>query len=150
MSKEDLEPLADKMKAATAAEEEAIYVKKEWDELSDSSQSVTVLAGYEFPIKDWLTWRTGVSAALTTTSGDLFIGGKTEWLKKGEPTTVEEQIESTDSSDVSYYYNMGFQVNYAGVIIDAILARNMFHRGPYLLTGAADTWASSVSVTYPF
>ena len=45
---------------------------------------------------------------------------------------------------------MGFQVNYASVIIDAILARNMFHRGPYLLTGAADSWASSVSVTYPF
>ena len=63
---------------------------------------------------------------------------------------VEERIETTDSSNVSYYYNMGFQVTYADVIIDAILARNMFHRGPYLLTGASDAWATSVSVTYPF
>ena len=150
MAKEQIDLLADKIKAAIAKEEEAVYVKKEWDELSASSQTVTLLAGYEFPIKDWLTWRTGASAALTTTSGDLFLREETEWEKRGEPVTVEERIETADTSNVSYYYNMGFQVAYEGVIIDAILARNMFHRGPYLLTGAADAWATSVSVTYPF
>ena len=150
MAKEQIELLADKIKAAQDKEEEAVYVKKEWDELSSSSQTITLLAGYEFPIKDWLTWRTGASAALATTSGDLFLREQTEWEKRGEPMKVEEKIETADTSNVSYYYNMGFQVTYAGIIIDAILARNMFHRGPYLLTGAADTWATSVSVTYPF
>ena len=150
MAKEQIELLADKIKAAQDKEEEAVYVKKEWDELSGSSQTVTLLAGYEFPVKDWLTWRTGVSAALTSGSSDVFVGESTEWEKRGEPLKVESRIESSDDSSVSSYYNMGFQVNYEGIIIDAILARNMFHRGPYLLTGAADAWATSVSVTYPF
>lgn len=150
MAQEQIVQLADKIKAALAKEEAAVYVKKEWDELSDSSQTITFLAGYEFPLRDWLTWRTGVSATLTTTSSDGFVGEKTVWEKRGEPAKIEESVVSIDTSNVSSYYNMGFQVNYTNVIIDAILARNMLHRGPYLLTGAADSWASSVSVTYPF
>lgn len=99
-------------------------------EVKDTTLSPKFVAGCEAPITKWLIARGGANAQLTRKSNNV------------------------SSMDVSYYYNMGIRILYGGVIIDAILARDILHRGPYFISGASKEEGSDLStnicVTYAF
>jgi len=84
------------------------------------------------------------------TTDEVVVQEKTESMKEGEKPVIEELIKDKKSTSVGYYYNMGFRIVFHGLITDVLLARNIVHRGPYFLTGAADKWATNVCVTYKF
>lgn len=124
--------------------------KKEWEETIDSALNATILAGYEFPITDWLTCRGGVNMKFTAINDEVVVQEETEHLAKGKEDVIEDIVKSKKSTGVDYYYNVGFGTEFRGITIDFLLKRNIFHRGPYFLTGAADSWATDVCVTYVF
>jgi len=99
---------------------------KEGDEVTATTLKAKVVAGAEIPIKKWLVVRGGMNAEKSMHSND-----------------AKEQ-------DVQFYYNTGIRFIYSGFIVDAILARNFFHRGPYLISGSGDDWATNVCITYLF
>jgi hypothetical protein len=124
--------------------------KKEWEETTDTTLKATILAGYEFPITKWLIGRGGVNVKFAATTDEVVVQEKTESMKEGEKPVIEELVKDKKSTGVGYYYNMGFRIVFHGLITDVLLARNIVHRGPYFLTGAADIWATNVCVTYKF
>jgi len=123
---------------------------KKWDETTNTALNATILAGYEFPITNWLIGRGGANAKFTAITDEVVMQEETEYLIKGEEDVIEDIVKPQKSTSVGYYYNMGLRTKFRGLIIDVLLARNILHRGPYFLTGAADKWATDVCVTYEF
>jgi len=131
------------------AVKEFTFEKEEGKETTDTILNATILAGYEFPISDWLTGRGGVNMKCTETTNEMVVQETSE--KEGEDLVVDEEfVKAKKSTSVGYYYNVGFGTAFRGITIDVLLKRNIFHRGPYFLTGAADSWATDVCVTYIF
>ncbi len=88
-----------------------------------------VVAGAEIPVTKWLIVRGGANVELASTSN------------------------GTSSMDVRYYYNSGIRVMYGGFILDLILARDLFYRGPYFISGAnkdSVNLASNICITYKY
>jgi hypothetical protein len=101
----------------------------------NSALTATILSGYERPVLKWLVVRGGANVKFST--------GTTELV-------VNDKVESKKASNVDYYYNAGIRTIYNGFIVDFIVLRNIFHRGPFLLSGVSDGWASNVCITYSF
>ena len=88
-----------------------------------------IVAGCEAPLTKWLIVRGGANAELSSKSNDV------------------------SSMDVKYYYNAGVRMMYGGFIIDWILARDLFYRGPYFISGSGkdgSNLATNVCLTYAF
>lgn len=87
------------------------------------------VAGCEAPLTKWLVVRGGANAELSSKSNDV------------------------SSMDVKYYYNAGVRMMYGGFILDMILARDFFYRGPYLISGSGkdgSNLATNICLTYAF
>lgn len=87
------------------------------------------IAGAELPITKWIVVRGGANAELTSISN------------------------GSSSTKVKYYYNSGIRMMYGGFIVDLILSRDMFHRGPYLLSGSGkdgSNLSTNVCITYAY
>lgn len=108
---------------------------KEMPETKNSTISATILSGYERPITKWLVVRGGANVKFSTGTNE---------------SVVNDKVESKKASNVDYYYNFGIRTIYNSFIVDFIVLRNMFHRGPFLLTGVSDGWSSNVCITYSF
>jgi hypothetical protein len=55
--------------------------------------------------------------------------------------------------DVKYYYNAGVRMMYGGFVVDWILARDLFYRGPYFISGSGkdgSNLATNICLTYAF
>jgi hypothetical protein len=142
-----------KTKATTTvqkpAEEGKVELEsKDLPETTNTSLNATILAGYEFPIAKWLIGRGGVNVKFSADTIEK-VAQKKETDEAGKET-VKDVVDSTKALGVGYYYNMGFRSIYRGAIIDVIFARDIIHRGPYFLTGAAKDWATNVCLTYKF
>jgi hypothetical protein len=70
------------------------------------------------------------------------------WLTGEE--SVKDVVADRKSTSVNCDYNMGIRTVFGGLIIDVLLARNILHRGPYLITGAGGNWGTHVCVVYKF
>jgi len=132
----------------TIAEGDALK-KKELPETTDVVPSATVLAGCEFPINKWLAVRGGVNVKFASVTDEIVVQEVVENFVADEED-FEAVVGSRKSTNVGYYYNMGFRTVFGGLIVDVLLARNIVHRGPYFLTGATGTWATNVCVVYKF
>lgn len=99
------------------------------DEVSTTTLTVTYLGGYEKPLTSWLTARGGARATLSVVSGDT---------------------PSKNGTMTDYYYNFGVRTAYKKAILDLLLNRRLFHRGPYILSGSGDDLATHVCLTYMF
>jgi len=122
---------------------------KELPETTDTSLNATVLAGCEFPISKWLIVRGGANVRFAAITDEMVVReGIEDWITGEE--TVTEAVRDKKSTSVGYYYNMGIRAVFNGLLVDVLLARNIVHRGPYFLTGAAGNWATNVCVTYKF
>jgi len=124
--------------------------KHEVEETIDTSMSATVLAGVEYPIKNWLIARGGVNVEFVSFTDEIVVIDKTRNFKMDEEDIVDELVRKMKTKDVGYYYNMGIRAMVGGLIIDVILARNILHRGPYFVTGATGNWGTNVCITYKF
>ena len=129
---------------------EIILEKKEISETTDTGLNVTILAGCEYPINKWLIVRGGMNVKFAAITDAVVVKREVDNWSNPEENVVEEIVVDRKSTSVDYYYNMGFRTIYGGLIIDILLARNIVHRGPYFLTGAADGWATNVSLIYTF
>jgi len=101
----------------------------EGEEVTETTLSPRIVGGCEMPLTKWIVVRGGASATLTSKSND------------------------SSSMDVSYYYNAGIRMLYGGFIVDVILARDIFHRGPYLISGSSKEDANlgtNICITYAF
>jgi len=91
--------------------------------------TLTYLGGYEMPLNSWLVARGGANAKLMKTTGD----------------------DGTANGTASqFYYNFGARTIYHKFLVDAILTKGIFHRGPYIASGSANDWASNICLTYLF
>jgi len=133
----------------TVADEEGKPKKKESPETTDTSLGATALAGSEFPVTRWLMVRGGVNVKFSSVNDEMVEEEITEEYIGGKVTT-KEVVGSKKSKTVGYYYNTGIRAMYGGFILDVLFARNIFHRGPYILTGAGDSWATHICLTYQF
>lgn len=97
-------------------------------EVTETTLAPKVVAGCEIPLTKWIVVRGGANAELSTKSN------------------------GTSSMDVKYYYNAGIRMLYGGFIVDMILARDIFHRGPYLISGTdkGANLSTNVCLTYAF
>jgi hypothetical protein len=95
----------------------------------------------------------------TTTIGPKFVAGcetpLTKWLvvRGGANAVMDLKSNSVSSIDVNYYYNMGFRIMYGGFIFDAIVSRDIFHRGPSFVSGSSaegNKLATNVCLTYVY
>ncbi len=128
---------------------EATLEERELPETTDTNLSATVLSGCEFPIRDWLIVRGGVSMKFGLVTDEVVAQEIYEnWLTEEE--SVEDVVVDRKSMSVNCDYNMGIRTVFGGLIIDVLLARNILHRGPYLITGAGGNWGTHVCVTYKF
>lgn len=128
---------------------EVTLEEKELPETTDTNLSATVLSGCEFPIKDWLIVRGGVSMKLGLVTDEVVAQEEYEnWLTGEE--RVKDVVVDRKSTSVNCDYNMGIRTVFGGLIIDVLLARNILHRGPYFITGAGGNWGTHICVTYMF
>jgi hypothetical protein len=98
-------------------------------EVTATTLAPKVVMGVEIPVAKWLVVRGGANAELATKSN------------------------GSSSMDVKYYYNSGIRAMYGGFIVDLILARDIFHRGPYFVSGANSetaNLAANICITYKF
>jgi len=98
------------------------------DSVTETTFAPKVLMGAEIPIKSWLVARGGANAEMVSKSN----GGS--------------------SMDVRYYYNSGIRVIYGKFILDLILSRDLFYRGPYFISGAGEgaNLATNICMIYKF
>lgn len=99
------------------------------EEVKDTTLSARFVAGCEAPLTKWLVVRGGANAAL------------------------ESKSNNSSSMDVKYYYNTGIRMMYGGFIVDIIFARDLFYRGPYLISGAnkeGTNLGTNICITYAF
>ena len=128
---------------------EVTLEERELPETTDTTLSATVLSGCEFPITDWLIVRGGVSMKFGLVTDEVVAQEEYEnWLTGEE--RVKDVVADRKSKSVNCDYNMGIRTVFGGLIIDVLLARNILHRGPYLITGAGGNWGKHVCVTYMF
>jgi hypothetical protein len=88
------------------------------------------VAGCEAPLTKWLIVRGGANAELSSPKND-----------------------DVSSMDVKYYYNAGVRMMYGGFVVDWILARDLFYRGPYFISGSGkdgSNLATNICLTYAF
>lgn len=122
----------------------------ELPDAKDTTLIATLLAGCEFPITKWLIIRGGANSKFYTVDDQMVVTEKKESLLPGEKGESKNVIGSKKSANMDFYYNMGIRTIYNGLIVDFLLARNLLHRGPYILSGAGGIWASNICVTYAF
>jgi hypothetical protein len=122
----------------------------ELPDAKDTTLIATLLAGCEFPITKWLIIRGGAYSKFYTVDDQMVVTEKKESYLAGEKGESKNVIGSKKSANMDFYYNMGIRTIYNGLIVDFLLARNMLHRGPYILSGAGGIWASHICVTYAF
>jgi hypothetical protein len=137
----------------TQPEQEGGAVTRETKELletTDTTLSSTLVAGCEYPITKWLIIRGGANSKIFMVNDEMVVQEKNENFEAGGKTTVNSVVGAKKSNSVDFYYNMGLRTIYNGLIVDFLLARNMLHRGPYILSGAGGIWASHICVTYAF
>ena len=99
------------------------------DETTDTTLSAKFVAGCEAPLTKWLVVRGGANATLESNGND------------------------DSSMDTKYYYNTGIRMMYGGFIVDIIFARDLFYRGPYLISGAnkeGTNLGTNICITYAF
>jgi hypothetical protein len=124
--------------------------KKDALETTDAILSSTLLAGCEFPVCKWLIVRGGANLKLYSVNDEIATQEKVTKFVPGEKDETKDVVASKKSSNMDFYYNMGLRTIYNGVIVDFLLARNVLHRGPYILSGASGVWATHICVTYAF
>ncbi len=129
---------------------EPTRITKELPETTDTTLSATLLAGCEYPITKWLIIRGGANSKFYMVDDQVIAKEVTEDYLLGGKTESKEIVQSKKSSNMDFYYNMGIRTVYNGLIIDFLLARNLLHKGPYILSGAAGVWATHICVTYAF
>ncbi|HID96257.1 MAG TPA: hypothetical protein EYP53_09425 [Candidatus Latescibacteria bacterium] len=91
-----------------------------------------LIAGFETPIKKKLTARGGISRSFVFATDEQAAG---------------KEVKTQETVDM---YNLGFSVRVKSILIDFLLKKDILQRGPYLITGSADDWATNVCVTYLF
>lgn len=99
------------------------------DEVKTTVIAPKFVAGCEAPLTKWLVVRGGANVEFSSKSNDL------------------------SSTDVKYYYNSGIRILYGGFIVDWILARDLFYRGPYFVSGSGkdgSNLATNICLTYAF
>ncbi len=102
-------------------------------EITDTVLSAKVLGGYEMPLTKWLYARGGANAIYTSTTLQVDVSG---------------QAKDVKSQDVNYYYNMGLRAIYKTFILDMIISRDAFHRGPYFISGSGANLGANICITY--
>jgi len=102
---------------------------------------------------------TGGTEVKTKTLAPKFVAGAelplTKWIvvRGGANAELDSLSNGSSSIHVKYYYNSGIRMMYGGFIVDLILSRDMFHRGPYLLSGSGkdgSNLATNVCITYAY
>ncbi|MGB9594829.1 MAG: hypothetical protein ACPL7B_01000 [Candidatus Poribacteria bacterium] len=118
-----------------------------------------VVTGLVAALNSSTTTPSGGKEVKTTTIAPKFIAGceapLTKWLIVRGGANVEFSMKSNDVSttDVKYYYNSGIRILYGGFIVDWILARDFFYRGPYFISGSGkdgSNFATNICLTYAF
>lgn len=120
------------------------------DETADTTMGATILGGVEFPVTKWLIVRGGANVKFSSVTDEMIVTEVTEDYMGEGSKTPSPVVGTKKSSNVGYYYNTGIRMMYGGFIIDVLLARNIYHLGPYILTGAGDSWGTSICLTYKF
>jgi len=129
---------------------EATFTKKEIPETTDTTLSATLLAGCEFPLCKWLIVRGGSNLKLYKVNDEIATKEQTLKYLPGEQNEVKDVVGSRKTNNMDLNYNMGIRTIYNGFIVDFLLARNLFHRGPYILSGASGVWSTHICITYAF
>lgn len=91
-----------------------------------STLEIAYMTGYEKPLNTWLVGRGGARATLGKVSGDVI---------------------ANNGTGSQFYYNFGVRGIYQKVLMDFQLDKALFHRGPYLISGAGNNWAGNVCLT---
>lgn len=120
------------------------------DETVDTTLGATILGGVEFPVTKWLIVRGGANVKFSSITDEMIVTEVNEDYKGEGTKTPSPAVGTKKSTGVGYYYNTGIRMMYGGFIMDVLLDRNIFHRGPYILTGAGDAWGTSICLTYAF
>jgi hypothetical protein len=95
------------------------------DDVVVTTTAFTYLGGYEKPLNSWLIARGGARGTLTMVSGD-----------------VAAQM------DTDFYYNFGIRAMYKKALLDVLLNRSLFHRGPHIISGQPGNLGTNVCLTY--
>jgi len=95
--------------------------------------------------------RGGANMKCSKLNDEIAITKKIEDYANETKSSTEDLVSTKKSDSFTSYYNMGIRTIYSGLIIDFLLARNLLHRGPYIISGASGgTWATHICVTYAF
>jgi len=119
-------------------------------ETTDTTFAANLLAGCEYPVTKWLIIRGGANSKFYMVDDQIISKEATEDYLPGGTTVSKDVVGSKKSGNMDFNYNMGIRTIYNGLIIDFLLARNLLHKGPYILSGAAGVWATHICVTYAF
>ncbi len=95
------------------------------DDVGKTTMKFTYLGGYEKPLNSWLVGRGGAKADLTMVSGDVLA-----------------------KKEAGFYYNFGIRAMYKKVLLDVLLNRTLFHRGPHIISGQPGDLGTNVCLTY--
>jgi len=129
----------------------ATRTKNTLPDTKDTTFGATILAGCEYPVNKWLIIRGGANMKYSKLSDEIVVTKAVENFADETKSSSEKIIGTKKSDSFTSYYNVGVRTVYNGLLIDFLLARNLLHKGPYLISGAADgTWATHVCVTYMF
>jgi len=118
-----------------------------------------VVVGLVAALNSTKTTPNGGVEVKTTTIAPKFVAGCeapiTKWLivRGGANAEFSSKSNGVSSMDVKYYYNSGIRVMYNKFILDLILARDFFYRGPYLVSGSGkdgSNLATNICLTYAF
>ncbi|HGJ63786.1 TPA: hypothetical protein ENS27_00185 [bacterium] len=134
----------------TSEDGKVTKTKKEVLETTDTTLSTTLVAGCEFPVCKWLIVRGGANLKFYTFNDEIASQEKVMNYLPGKANEITDVVVSKKSNNMDFNYNMGLRTIYNGAIIDFLLARNVLHRGPYILSGASGVWATHICVTYAF
>jgi len=129
---------------------EATRTKKEKPETTDTTLSATLLAGCEFPVCKWLIVRGGSNLKLYKVNDEIATQEKMLNYLPGKQDEITDVVASRKTNNMDFNYNMGIRTIYNCLIVDFLLARNLLHRGPYILSGASGVWSTHICVTYAF
>jgi hypothetical protein len=130
---------------------DATRTKKERLETKDTTLVATILAGCEYPVNKWLIIRGGANMKYSKLNDEMIVAKKVENYVDETKNSSEDVLGSKKSDSFTSYYNVGIRTMYNGLLLDFLLARNLLHRGPYIISGASGgTWATHVCVTYMF
>ncbi|MEK7399203.1 MAG: hypothetical protein AAB116_19875 [Candidatus Poribacteria bacterium] len=138
-------------KPTTTIVKDATRTKKELLETKDTTFGATILAGYEYPVNKWLIIRGGANMKYSKLNDEMIVAKKVEDYVDETKNSSEDMLGSKKSDSFTSYYNVGIRTIYNGLLLDFLLARNLLHKGPYIISGASGgTWSTNVCVTYMF